>query len=179
MSILLSYPKPHPSLWKNRVRGGSLSLSKNMDLSDDCDFPNENIRYFTPYFEGGALVYFVTREQNRNCHMYADMQAKQTWNTINRSRTTTRSLNFIGASHNSKLKVACFFPCIAIICVCMVYVVMCFIRLIWRCDVMCVYVRALCACAVMWLYTIVNVRVRFFVFMCFVSGFVVCVYTYY
>ena len=28
MSTLLSYPEPHPSLGKNRVQGGSLSLSK-------------------------------------------------------------------------------------------------------------------------------------------------------
>ena len=32
-----------------------------------CDYPYENIGFDTPWVEGGALVYFITKEQNRNC----------------------------------------------------------------------------------------------------------------
>ena len=71
-SILLSYPKPHPSLLKNRVRGGSPSLLKNMVLSDECDFPYKNIGVLHPALMGGVLMYFIMNEQNRKCHVYVD-----------------------------------------------------------------------------------------------------------
>ena len=120
--ILLSYPEPHPSLWKNKVRGGSLSLWKNRVWSDYYDVPYEEPVYsyiflnipiwrrlfcyltqnathpyekigsgegrypyekigFSPmceifpvkiqgFYTGGVLMYFITREQNRNLKIH-------------------------------------------------------------------------------------------------------------
>ena len=41
-----------------------------MVFGECCDYPYENIGFDTPSFEGGALVYFITKEQNRKCHIY-------------------------------------------------------------------------------------------------------------
>ena len=55
MYILLSYLECHPSLWKNRFRGGSISLWKNTVLCDYRDFPHEFIGLLHP-LEGGVLM---------------------------------------------------------------------------------------------------------------------------
>ena len=73
MYILLSYPKPHPFLWKNRVRGGSVSLWQNKVFSDVCDFPCENIGFDTPSLEGGALMCFITKEQHGKRQLFRDL----------------------------------------------------------------------------------------------------------
>ena len=44
-----------------------------MGVSDDYDFPNENIGFDTSSLVGGALMYFITEEQNRKCHMGVSM----------------------------------------------------------------------------------------------------------
>ena len=40
-----------------------------MVFDDYYDFPYENIGFDTPYDEGGVLMCFIIKEQNRNCHM--------------------------------------------------------------------------------------------------------------
>ena len=37
---------------------------KTYGFSEFCDCPYENIGFDTPWVEGGALVYFITQEQN-------------------------------------------------------------------------------------------------------------------
>ena len=48
---------------------------KKQVFCDDCDVPYEAILFFTPYVEGGVLMCFISKEQNRNCHIYKDKKA--------------------------------------------------------------------------------------------------------
>ena len=68
MSILLSYPEPHPFLRKDKVRGGSFSLWKHKVFSDECDLPYEDIGFDTPSLVGGVFMCFITEEQRDGGH---------------------------------------------------------------------------------------------------------------
>ena len=52
-----------------------------MVFDEYCDFPYENIGFDTPYDEGGVLMCFMIKEQNRNCHIYVCVLVPA-WQTV-------------------------------------------------------------------------------------------------